>query len=257
MMPSAPGRLSITIGRPQRSASRSASTRAARSMEPPGALGVSTRTTRSGQVPAQAKSIAERTFVARRHATRATKCRRVIFLPPLPDQCSSPTRRTPAVLHGGRRTGRGFHGKSSLLPARPNGNVRVDVVLCKSIGFITIMNYFDLRRIDLNLLVTFDALMTERSVTRAAERLGLGQPAVSHALGRLRELLGDPLFVVTRHGLTPTRRALGLATWVRSVLEQAQRALLEPASFKPAEWTETVRIAMTPTVDMVLMPRLL
>ena len=46
------------------------------------------------------------------------------------------------------------------------------------------MNYFDLRRIDLNLLVTFDALMTERSVTRAAERLGLGQPAVSHALGR-------------------------------------------------------------------------
>ncbi len=119
------------------------------------------------------------------------------------------------------------------------------------------MNHFDLRRIDLNLLVTFDALMAERSVTRAAERLGLGQPAVSHALGRLRELIGDSLFVSTKNGLVPTRRALGLATWVRSVLEQAQRALLEPASFKPAEWTETVRIAMTPTVDMVLMPRLL
>jgi DNA-binding transcriptional LysR family regulator len=119
------------------------------------------------------------------------------------------------------------------------------------------MNYFDLRRIDLNLLVTFDALMTERSVTRAAERLGLGQPAVSHALGRLRELLGDPLFVVTRGGLTPTRRALGLATWVRSVLEQTRQTLLEPAPFDPAEWTGVVRIAMTPTIDMALMPHLL
>jgi LysR family transcriptional regulator, mexEF-oprN operon transcriptional activator len=119
------------------------------------------------------------------------------------------------------------------------------------------MNHFDLRRIDLNLLVTFDALMAERSVTRASERLGLGQPAVSHALRRLRELIGDNLFVPTRDGLVPTRRALSLGAWVRSVLEQAQQALLEPASFKPAEWTETVRIAMTPTSDMVLMPRLL
>ncbi len=131
------------------------------------------------------------------------------------------------------------------------------MLLNKSIVFIKHMNHFDLRRIDLNLLVTFDALMAERSVTRAADRLGLGQPAVSHALGRLRELIGDSLFVSTKNGLVPTRRALGLATWVRSVLEQARRALLEPASFKPAEWTETVRIAMTPTVDMALMPRLL
>src|SRR5215813_7111343 len=118
------------------------------------------------------------------------------------------------------------------------------------------MNHFDLRRIDLNLLVTFDALMAERSVTRAAERLGLGQPAVSHALGRMRVLVGDILFVSTKNGLVHTRRALDLATWVRSVLEQARRVLLEPASFKPAEWSETVRIAMAPTVDMALMPRL-
>src|SRR5262245_44775583 len=130
------------------------------------------------------------------------------------------------------------------------------MLLNKSIILIEPMNHFDLRRIDLNLLVTFDALMSERSVTRAAERLGLGQPAVSHALGRLRELVGDSLFVSTKNGLVPTRRALGLATWVRSVLEQARRALLEPVSFKPAEWSETVRIAMTPTVDMALMPRL-
>src|SRR5579864_6301169 len=119
------------------------------------------------------------------------------------------------------------------------------------------MNYFDLRRINLNLLVTFDALMVERSVTRAANRLGVGQPAVSHGLARLRELLGDKLFVSGRDGLVPTSRALSLAPWGRSVLEQAQRSLLAPVAFSPADWTGTVRIAMTPTVDMVLIPRLL
>src|SRR5437868_843322 len=119
------------------------------------------------------------------------------------------------------------------------------------------MNHFDLRRIDFNLLVTFDALITERSVTRAAGRLGLGQPAVSHALSRLRELVGDKLFVSGKNGLVPTSRALHLAPWILSVLEQAQNALLGPSVFDPRDWTGTVRIAMTPTIDMVLMPRLL
>jgi DNA-binding transcriptional LysR family regulator len=119
------------------------------------------------------------------------------------------------------------------------------------------MNHFDLRRIDLNLLVTFDALMTTRSVTRAAERLGLGQPAVSHALARLRELTGDSLFVASRRGLVPTGRALGLAAWVRSVLEEAQQKLIEPMQFDSRRWAATVRLAMTPMMDMALMPRLL
>ena len=119
------------------------------------------------------------------------------------------------------------------------------------------MKHFDLRRIDLNLLVTFDALMTMRSVTRAAERLGLGQPAVSHSLARLRELTGDSLFVASRRGLVPTSRALELAAWVRSVLEEAQQKLLEPPRFDPAQWTGTVRLAMTPMMDMALTPRLL
>src|SRR5262245_47494038 len=119
------------------------------------------------------------------------------------------------------------------------------------------MKHFDLRRIDLNLLVTFDALMTTRSVTRAAERLGLGQPAVSHALARLRDVTGDSLFVSSRQGLVPTSRALSIAGWVRSVLEDAQQKLLEPAPFNPAEWAGTVRLSMTPKMDMLLMPRLL
>jgi DNA-binding transcriptional LysR family regulator len=119
------------------------------------------------------------------------------------------------------------------------------------------MNHFDLRRIDLNLLTIFDALFTTRSVTRAATRLGLGQPAVSHSLARLRELTGDALFVATRRGLVPTSRALGLSAWVRTVLEEAQQKLLEPPLFDPAAWTGTVRLAMTPMMDMALMPRLL
>jgi len=100
--------------------------------------------------------------------------------------------------------------------------------------------------------------MTTRSVTRAAERLGLGQPAVSHALARLRDVTGDALFVSSRHGLVPTSRALlAIAGWIRSVLEQAQQKLLEPAPFNPAEWTGTIRLSMTPKMDMLLMPRLL
>jgi DNA-binding transcriptional LysR family regulator len=69
------------------------------------------------------------------------------------------------------------------------------------------MQQTNLRRIDLNLLVLFEAIAQTRSVTLAAERLARSQPAVSHALGRLRGLIGDPLFVRGRRGLTPTARA--------------------------------------------------
>ena len=119
------------------------------------------------------------------------------------------------------------------------------------------MKHFDIRRIDLNLLVTFDALFTMRSVTRAAASIGLGQPAVSHSLSRLRELTGDALFVATRRGLVPTSRALALSAWVRSVLEEAQQKLLERPPFDPAAWAGKVRLAMTPMMDMALTPRLL
>ena len=67
------------------------------------------------------------------------------------------------------------------------------------------MNEIDLRRFDLNLLVVFDVLMTERSVTRAAERLGRTQSAVSHSLSRLREQFGDPLLVKGGCGCSPPR----------------------------------------------------
>lgn len=118
------------------------------------------------------------------------------------------------------------------------------------------MNHFDLRRVDLNLLVVFDALMLERSVTRAAERVGLGQPAVSHALSRLRTLLGDPLFVSARQGVVPSARALELAPWVRSVLEGVQEKVFSRPTFHPSSWKAEVRVGMTPLTDMALTPRL-
>src|SRR5207248_4721689 len=74
---------------------------------------------------------------------------------------------------------------------------------------------------DLNLLIVFDAVMQERSVTRAGGRLGLSQPAVSHALGRLRHMLKDELFIRTPDGMAPTPRAEQLAEPLRRALQLA------------------------------------
>src|ERR1700704_2154652 len=81
------------------------------------------------------------------------------------------------------------------------------------------------RRLDLNLLVVFDAVMQERSATRAAEKLNMSQPAVSHALGRLRAALRDELFVRTPDGMAPTPQAERLAPSVRQALADLGAAL--------------------------------
>ena len=78
---------------------------------------------------------------------------------------------------------------------------------------------------DLNLLHAFEALLEERSVSRAATRVGLSQPAMSNALARLRDGVGDPLFERTRHGIAPTPRALSMAAPVRSAMVALQQAL--------------------------------
>ena len=118
------------------------------------------------------------------------------------------------------------------------------------------MNHLDFRRIDLNLLVTFDALMTSGNVTRAAEKLRLGQPAVSHRLARLRALLRDALFVPTPRGLVPTARARQLAERARPLLEEARDMLLPGASFEPATWSGSFRIGLPDTLEMILVPPL-
>jgi DNA-binding transcriptional LysR family regulator len=97
--------------------------------------------------------------------------------------------------------------------------------------------------IDLNLLVVFDAIMRERSVTRAGHGLGLSQPAMSHALTRLRHMLKDELFVRSPNGMMPTPRAEQLATPVRMALTGLQQSL-EPVQFEPAKATRTFHIAV-------------
>src|SRR5919106_5040897 len=96
---------------------------------------------------------------------------------------------------------------------------------------------------DLNLLVVFDAVMQERSVTRGGKRLGLSQPAMSHALTRLRHMLRDELFVRSPQGMVPTPRAEQLALPVRAALDGFQHAL-EPTEFEPANAMQTFRVAV-------------
>jgi len=100
----------------------------------------------------------------------------------------------------------------------------------------------DLRNVDLNLLVAFAALMQTRSVTKAAERLRVGQPSASHSLKRLRELLGDPLFVRTPAGMAPTPRALALEEPVRSILARIGTTLFASPSFDPAREKRIFRV---------------
>ena len=97
--------------------------------------------------------------------------------------------------------------------------------------------------LDLNLLVVFDAVMQERNVTRAGRHLGLSQPAMSHALNRLRHMLKDDLFVRSPRGMRPTPRAEWLAPAVRAALGSLQQAL-EPVDFDPSEATRAFRIAV-------------
>src|SRR4030081_1841502 len=105
--------------------------------------------------------------------------------------------------------------------------------------------------IDLNLLVVFDAIMRDRSVTRAGQRLGLSQPAMSHALTRLRHMLKDELFVRSPNGMVPTPRAEQLATPIRIALDGLQQSL-EPLQFEPAKTTATFRIAVDNYAAIVL-----
>jgi len=110
---------------------------------------------------------------------------------------------------------------------------------------------------DLNLLVALDVLLAERSTTRAADRLGLTQSAVSRILGRLRAALGDPLLVRTSRGLTPTRRALELAGPLRQSVLDLERLLLEGPRFDPRRSTRHFRIAAVDYAQVILLAPLL
>ncbi len=112
------------------------------------------------------------------------------------------------------------------------------------------------RTLDLNLLRVFDEVMAERSLTRAARNLSLTQPAVSNALRRLRDTLGDDLVVRDGQGMAPTPRALALWPTVREALGRLQ-ASLAPNNFEPAQATTTFVLAMADATAAELMPGLI
>ncbi|MBO9512766.1 MAG: LysR family transcriptional regulator [Variovorax sp.] len=114
----------------------------------------------------------------------------------------------------------------------------------------------DIRGVDLAMLRTFDALLRERSVSRAASRLFLSQPAVSGSLKRLRETFDDPLFTRTAHGVVPTPRALALAPRVEAVLQELQQLLHADRAFDPATSDRILRIGGSDHSGRTVLPLL-
>lgn len=96
------------------------------------------------------------------------------------------------------------------------------------------MNRNELRKADINLMVVFETLMLERNVTRAAEKLFLGQPTISSALNRLRTMLNDPLFIRVGHRMEPTARAEDIYRHLKPALDSLSAALSLTRDFDPA-----------------------
>lgn len=117
------------------------------------------------------------------------------------------------------------------------------------------MSELHFSNLDLNLLRVFDALLEERSVTRAGDRLGLTQSAISHSLGRLRHVLGDPLFTRKSGGIEPTPRALEIGPALHAALDQMREALSPPV-FNPLTAERRFTLAAGPYACTILVPAL-
>jgi DNA-binding transcriptional LysR family regulator len=110
----------------------------------------------------------------------------------------------------------------------------------------------DIRAVDLNLLKAFDALVREHAVTRAATRIGLSQPAMSHALARLRVMFNDELFVRSATSMEPTARAREIAPLVAAAIEQIEAALRLGTGFEPATSAATFTAGMAEYAEIAL-----
>ncbi len=119
------------------------------------------------------------------------------------------------------------------------------------------LNFIDLSRTDLNLLVLFEVVLDERHVGRAAERLNLTPSAVSHGLGRLRRLLNDPLFLRTPKGVVPTARATALAAPIADVLARVRSVVSTAVPFDPATSARRFTIGAPDGASAVFLPPLL
>ena len=119
------------------------------------------------------------------------------------------------------------------------------------------IDHIHIRRLDLNLLLSLDALMESRSVSRAAERLGIGQSAMSHALRRLRDLFDDAILVREGAGLVPTDRALALWAPVHAALEDLEAGLEDARGFDPSKAERLFSVSIPDYVAEAMAPRLI
>jgi len=110
---------------------------------------------------------------------------------------------------------------------------------------------------DLNLLRAFDVLMQERNVSNAAKRMHLSQPAMSHTLSRLRDLLNDPVLVRTRQGMQPTPKAKSLEKPIRAALQTIDQSLSAEPEFNLTTSEQLFHIATTDYAELLLIPKLL
>jgi DNA-binding transcriptional LysR family regulator len=127
----------------------------------------------------------------------------------------------------------------------------------KPIGSMMGIDVINFGRIDLNLLVHLDTLLTERSVTRAAARVGIGQSAMSHNLARLRDLFGDELLTRGPEGMRLTPRAVTLVEPVRTTLAQIQTLVSRDEDFDPATAVRTFRFGLPDSMEILIVPTLL
>ncbi|WP_041770773.1 LysR family transcriptional regulator [Metapseudomonas resinovorans] len=115
----------------------------------------------------------------------------------------------------------------------------------------------DLRRADINLLVVFESMMRERNVTRVSEKLFLGQPTISSALGRLRAMFNDPLFIRSGRVMEPTARAMEIYARLTPALDSIAAALSCSQVFDPLTCNSAFHIGLSDDVEYALLPRLM
>lgn len=118
-------------------------------------------------------------------------------------------------------------------------------------------NPLNLRSIDLNLLVFFEALMSERHVTRAANKVAISQSAMSNALARLRHVFKDELFVRTAKGMEPTSRAIELGKSIEQILQQTTRLMSSDIQFDPMTSNRSYSIRMSDLIGSLVLPTLI
>ncbi|MDD2058454.1 LysR substrate-binding domain-containing protein [Pseudomonas sp. GD03860] len=115
----------------------------------------------------------------------------------------------------------------------------------------------NLRSVDLNLLTVFDAIMAEQNLSRAADRIGMSQPAISNALSRLRHVFKDDLFIRTGHGMRATLRAQELATPIRKILDMVMTTLTQGADFDYTSSTRAFNLVLSDYGEVVLLSPLM